>query len=76
MRFHAAEDPDAVDKVYYLPEKYVKENRLQGLFSKDNTLFDHIYRQSTKLGEEQMQAEIDKLIAEIEGEAAVVWSVE
>jgi hypothetical protein len=76
MRFHATEDPDAVDKVYYLPEKYVKENRLQGLFSKDNTLFDHIYRQSTKLGEEQMQAEIDKLIAEIEGEATVVWSAE
>ncbi len=76
MRFHAAEDPDAVDKVYYLPEKYVKENKLQGLFSKDNTLFDHIYRQSTKLGEEQMQAEIDKLIAEIEGEATVVWSAE
>lgn len=76
MRFHAQEDADAVDKVYYLPEKYVKEHQLQGLFSKDNTLFDHIYRQSTKLDEAQMQDEIDKLIAEIEDEATVVWAKE
>ena len=72
MRFHEAEDADAVDKVYYLPEKYVKENKLDGFFSSGRTIFDSIYRNSTDDG--QMQAEMDDLITEIEGEATLVWS--
>jgi len=76
MRFHETEDADAVDTVYYLPEKYVKENRLDGFFSKDRTIFDHIYSQSRSLDEEQMQEEMDKLISEIEDEATLVWSKE
>ena len=76
MRFHEIEDADAVDKVYYLPEKYVKENRLDGFFSKRRTIFDHIYSQSKSLDEEQMQEEMDKLISEIEEEATLVWSSE
>ena len=76
MRFHEAEDVDAVDKVYYLPEKYVRENRLDGFFSSHNTIFDHIYRKSTRMDEEQMQEEMDKMISEIEEEATIVWSKE
>lgn len=74
MRFHETEDPDAVDKVYYLPEKYVKENRLDGFFSTGRTIFDQIYRHSQD--DEQMEVEMDKLIAEIEDEATLVWSVD
>ena len=76
MRFHETEDADAVDKVYYLPEKYVKENRLDGFFSAGRTIFDHIYSQSRSLNEEQMQEEMDKLISGIEDEATLVWSKE
>ena len=76
MRFHETEDADAVDKVYYLPEKYVKENRLDGFFSKGRTIFDHIYSRSRSLNEEQMQEEMDKLVSEIEDEATLVWSKE
>ena len=76
MRFHETEDADAVDKVYYLPEKYVKENRLDGFFSAGRTIFDHIYSQSRSLNEEQMQEEMNKLISGIEDEATLVWSKE
>jgi hypothetical protein len=76
MRFHETDDADAVDKVYYLPEKYVKENRLDGFFSKGRTIFDHIYSRSRSLNEEQMQEEMDKLVSEIEDEATLVWSKE
>lgn len=74
MRFHETQDPDAVDKVYYLPEKYVKENRLDGFFSTGRTIFDQIFRHSQD--DEQMEAEMNKLIAEIEDEATLVWSAE
>ena len=76
MRFHEDEDGYAVSKVYYLPEKYVKQNKLDGFFSKHRTIFDHIYSRSRSLDEEQMQEEIDKLISEIEDEATLVWSEE
>ena len=76
MRFHETEDEDVVDKVYYLPEKYVKENRLDGFFSAGRTIFDHIYSQSRSLNEEQMQEEMDTLISGIEDEATLVWSKE
>ena len=76
MRFHETDDVDAVDRVYYLPEKYVKENRLDGFFSSGNTIFDRIYRKSTSMDEEQMQTEMDKLISEIEEKATIVWSKE
>lgn len=74
MRFHETEDSDAVDKVYYLPEKYVKENRLDGFFSTGRTIFDHIYRKSASMNDDQMQEAMDKLITEIEDEAPLVWS--
>ena len=74
MRFHETEDEDAVDKVYYLPEKYVKENRLDGFFAKNRTIFDSILRHSASLDDEQMQVEMDKLITEIVEEAPLVWS--
>ena len=76
MRFHDAEDEDSVDKVYYLPEKYVKENRLDGFFCTDNSIFDKIYRHSSGMSDDQMQKEMNKLISEIEEEAPLVWSKE
>ena len=62
--------------MYYLPEKYVKENRLDGFFSAGRTIFDHIYSQSRNMNEEQMQEEMNKLISGIEDEATLVWSKE
>ena len=52
MRFHETEDADAVDKVYYLPEKYVKENGLDGFFCTDNSIFDKIYRHSSGMSDD------------------------
>ena len=76
IRFHETDDEDAVDKAYYLPEKYVKENRLDGFFSKDHTIFDRILSRSKSLSDEEMDAEMDELISEIEKEAPLVWSAE
>ena len=76
MKFHDAEDEESVDKVYYLPEKYVKENGLDGFFCKHNTIFDKIYRHSSSMSDDQIQEEMDNLITEIEEEAPLVWSKE
>ena len=76
IRFHETDDEDALDKAYYLPEKYVKENRLDGFFSKDHTIFDRILSRSKSLSDEEMDVEMDELISEIEKEAPLVWSAE
>lgn len=62
---------DYVDKVYYLPEKYVKENRLDGFFYKDNNLGDseRIYL----LDDDEADAAWNRLISDIESEAPLVW---
>ncbi len=72
IRYHDTDDEAAVDRAYYLPEKYVKENHLVGFLSKHNTIFDRII--SRNLTDEEMEDEMNKLIAEIEKEAPLVWS--
>lgn len=67
------ESDDAPDKVYYLPEKYVRENRLDGFFATGRTLFDSIPGKNGSMNDEELQKEMDKLITEIENEAPLVW---